>query len=1113
MTAFNPGPGRVVQPEELPDASPVTLGEFWQKTWADQTQAANFNAHIVNYHDAFNATNERIKAATGEDLPNPMGAEQGFGASVGALMAFSREQVGALSPVQAWRQRVAELKAQHADKLDWDQIADEPDKVAWETMRRAREEAAAATARVGLASPTDVPLVGKIPVVGPLLGALPALGYNLLTAPRYTATQLAASLAAQMTSPADAAVNLLSFGAGGAAASLVKNAALNAAANAAGQALLSAPKQLSYKSAGLPYGAQVWAEEVAGAAGGGFAADLAIRGPARAAVSRFGRDVAPGEMLSRNTERGGLFRDVARPEIDPDLIKRADAGDIAATREILEKTGVIADPAVKYAIEKIERTAATIDGAAKAAADLGLADPKGMRDVADALLGRNRYLEAGERAAAKLDPEAGAVLAAKSEAAIAQLPAEVAEAVRDGLDAGMPKVLALVKELRPDTPVERIASAMDTRTLAETRILGGRAGPTEIARYIREWPDIIDPAHGLDGDHIDMAQSIARLDDAAFEQATSGAVAPQIAAHVADTVPREAQAQVLADVVRLKPRSLDEAKAAVAMLRPPDRAGGPARVSSGIADPRGADAKGQVDALKADHADAYEAATERARARDELEQRVETLRAAIAKGELAEKSTRSDAGSGKVEVLRAVLAGLEAERAKVLLSFDEAERRLAYANGETERTAGKSDQTGLQAEIANLERALSDISKSIADHKEDMETNIDLRHQVQEQWRTYVDMEAGRSLGDDVRTLGDVEAGLIETLRITGSPIDTLEHVHPIHNIEDVRSAFSLATKEQREKWLTVHESEALEDLRERHADISSHLEGLRKKNNTAVVERRTASEKVSAREQELQALTKEKADVEDRISDTKAKLEEAEARPPEMFADPETGARMERGEVDAFVDLWRFARDMRKAPTPVSLADFIRNAGGVQDLTRDVRHGMGEARARPGLVSERAMHPDDATLMAWEAGYLGSGERPGINALYDALTEDVNGNRVYSDRDAALAEDLKYARDAELELDRAGILGARTEAKIYEHFARAADRGAGDGEAVAGKAGAAEQRKELARLERELRQLQKPRKVPERTPEGEPELPIFREMEEADRASQMAMLIEACRA
>lgn len=691
MSTFDLGPVRALRPDERDDAPVVGLGEFFNATWEEGRKASNFDAHLKNYSDAFDGIADRVKAATGEALDNPFRSAT-LGQSAELLTTFSREAVDASSPVTAWRQRVRELQAKHADKLDWDSLIDEPGKVAFASMKKAREDADALAERAGMIAPRDVPVLGGVPVVN----SIAALGVNAVRHPGYTAAQLAAAIGSQMTSPADAAVNLISFGVGGTAKSIIKNATMNALSNAAGQALLSGPKQLAYQSAGLPYGWGVWAEEVGAAAGAGFAIDAGIRTPIRAAVNRFGRDAEAGTLFSRNTARGGFFLDAVtdatptprvRPtlDIDPETIKKAEAGDLAASKEILEKTGALNDPAVRYAVEHIEGGGKLTDEALRVLESMGVARPDGMRLLADALTGRmpEAMPEPVRAADAPLMPERGAPLLgrlAEVQDQVARLPARVQEAVADGLEAGLPAVVRAVEDAFAgprETFPERVAQALDARTIAAVRLHGGRAGAVEAARYIRQFPDLIDDTVPLEAGRIEQARAIARLDDGAFAAVAEGAVPPEVAALISSRVPKAQQSRVIGDIEKARPRSMAEAADMIEMLTMPERVAGELAPGARIDDPSGPEAKAHLEALRGEAGPAYEAAMAPIRRRDELESEIETKRGQIAKleqeAQKAPDSPETKEGASpdeQIAAARAELRDLEAELAQVQGEID-----------------------------------------------------------------------------------------------------------------------------------------------------------------------------------------------------------------------------------------------------------------------------------------------------------------------------------------------------------------------------------------------------------------------------------------------------------
>jgi hypothetical protein len=644
MTTFDLGPTRALRPDEREDAPvPGRVDLFW-KAHEEARNASNFDAHLVNYSNAFDAIEDRVRKATGEELANPF-RSAGPVESVETLSTFSREAVDGSMLVSKWRERLQELQAKHPDKMDWSGIADEPGRVAFETMKRVREESNAMQERLGLISPSDVPGVGKIPVVGPFLGAVPAMAYNMATAPSYTAMQLAGGFYGQMKSPADAAVNLISFGVGGTAKSLLKNAALNAASNMAGQAILSAPKQASYRSAGLPYGLDVWAEEVAAAGGAGFALDMGIRAPVRAAVNRFGRDTAPGSPFSRNTERGGLLLDAANDAtprlmpretvtIDPETVKRAEAGDIAASREIIERTGAIQDPTIRGVLDHVEGGGRLSDEAIQVLDAMGVARADGMRALADAMQGRvPRMPDVVRDAPEPLRPERGAELSGEIDDRLRLLPQHVAQAVADGLEAGVPRIVRAVEDAiggPPERFAEAVTAVLDPRTLAEIGMHAGRAGPVEMAQAIRSYPDLVDRSMP-ETPRIEMARDIARLSDEAYAKAVDGSVPPDVAAMVSREVPAEYQARAMADLDAARPRTMAEAMDLVRALTPPERPDVPAQPR--MTEEAGAVQQRKVEALRGAAGQAYEAAVAPIRRRDAIEAEIETKRGQLAEME------------------------------------------------------------------------------------------------------------------------------------------------------------------------------------------------------------------------------------------------------------------------------------------------------------------------------------------------------------------------------------------------------------------------------------------------------------------------------------------------
>lgn len=114
-------------------------------------------------------------------------------------------------------------------------------------------------------------------------------------------------------------------------------------------------------------------------------------------------------------------------------------------------------------------------------------------------------------------------------------------------------------------------------------------------------------------------------------------------------------------------------------------------------------------------------------------------------------------------------------------------------------------------------------------------------------------------------------------------------------------------------------------------------------------------------------------------------------------------------------------SQTMPKGKRPASLLEYLIAKGGVKDASGELRSivrksvksaGGGEADARFALSKliskdERSPSLDDATLDAWESGYIGVpgdgefAERPEINVLLDALDGEAGGGgKVYSHQD-----------------------------------------------------------------------------------------------------------------
>lgn len=110
---------------------------------------------------------------------------------------------------------------------------------------------------------------------------------------------------------------------------------------------------------------------------------------------------------------------------------------------------------------------------------------------------------------------------------------------------------------------------------------------------------------------------------------------------------------------------------------------------------------------------------------------------------------------------------------------------------------------------------------------------------------------------------------------------------------------------------------------------------------------------------------------------------------------------------------------------------------GGVQDVGGDVAAAIGGPKGRPGLISNTGRTLDDATQHAWDGGYFPDhDQRPEINDLLNAISEDHNGLAQYSinDQDAVAAR--QYAQDHNEEIDRiAAQTGIDTRGMTRDQF------------------------------------------------------------------------------
>jgi hypothetical protein len=120
--------------------------------------------------------------------------------------------------------------------------------------------------------------------------------------------------------------------------------------------------------------------------------------------------------------------------------------------------------------------------------------------------------------------------------------------------------------------------------------------------------------------------------------------------------------------------------------------------------------------------------------------------------------------------------------------------------------------------------------------------------------------------------------------------------------------------------------------------------------------------------------------------------------------------------------------------PAPVTLSEFLRRAGGVQNQDGELTRYL---RRKPGLINRRGMPLDEATLQAWEAGYLPGRERPEIRVLLQHLERELtDGQPVYSEADRDKLAAWEAAIQHNREIDRLGqMLGVDPRDFTQEQF------------------------------------------------------------------------------
>lgn len=166
----------------------------------------------------------------------------------------------------------------------------------------------------------------------------------------------------------------------------------------------------------------------------------------------------------------------------------------------------------------------------------------------------------------------------------------------------------------------------------------------------------------------------------------------------------------------------------------------------------------------------------------------------------------------------------------------------------------------------------------------------------------------------------------------------------------------------------------------------------------------------------------------------------------PEKLASAIRAAPVPDEGLKAVIEEMRRKRNPRtdKAKFGPSLIDWIRSKGGIEDRggdlkSRDIAPLKGKAKKgavkliRPhsdagGLIAPSGQanvnSPDEMALRAWEAGYFPEfGERPDVNALLDAIDDELRGNARYAS-DTTTDDDVTREAAQELMalLDQQGL-------------------------------------------------------------------------------------------
>ena len=167
-----------------------------------------------------------------------------------------------------------------------------------------------------------------------------------------------------------------------------------------------------------------------------------------------------------------------------------------------------------------------------------------------------------------------------------------------------------------------------------------------------------------------------------------------------------------------------------------------------------------------------------------------------------------------------------------------------------------------------------------------------------------------------------------------------------------------------------------------------------------------------------------EKISVRDVLKRWNLRFDESESGVVNWQKDEETKAliKSRKQEISSIVDGLKKRTGKDFKDSRISLLPFLRAHGGLQDSGGELKN-MDAGKLYVGLVNKNGMNLDDATMMAWENGYLKGAERPDINALLEAVDTELRGTKIYAGDEATESIKQNEALDSwERYFDEAGV-------------------------------------------------------------------------------------------